>query len=551
MHNYLVCLKAMFRNKLRFGADKSRNGKIAFTVLLCVVYVFVMAALLGIIVLMKDILSVPVFTTLFYFFILLTAALIVLIFGVVHLVTTLYLSKDTDFYSMLPIKSVTVFAAKLSYVYIFETVLVALVMLPLMIAFGIVTGAGAAFYVVTLLTLVFVPALPLMLAALIAIPVMYIASKLKNRNIVALIFYLLLFGGVFGVYIYFISAGSVADITEDAVMRMLNGIETVFNIFYPYAALSYAACGIPTFGMSVGASAAINVLIFFAISAAFFVVIMLASKFMYARSVTANNQTDNSSVKNAGFKSSTGFKALVKREYISSFRTTQTAFQCYAVMLLPIIISVVFGIMFKNSFSAIAEASEAHIDPRFVILLGFSLLCAMFASLGNAAATTFSREGKAICSLKILPMGIGTILRAKLTAWLIITVPVAAVSTVIFGAMLFDLTYFLLAIFSLIPLSVALICFGALWDLVAPKLNWTDPIQAIKHNGHVTAGQMIALGAGLTVTVLVLVLSLTGVRFDIISALSWTLIYTELAIFTVVDILLYRRAENYYRRIEI
>ncbi len=185
------------------------------------------------------------------------------------------------------------------------------------------------------------------------------------------------------------------------------------------------------------------------------------------------------------------------------------------------------------------------------MLIGFTVLGAIFATLGNAAATTFSREGKAMASLKILPVSIGTVLRAKITAWLIPAVTAATISVVVFGALLFDLQYFLLAVFSLIPLSAALICFGALWDLTAPKLNWTDPTQAIKHNGHVTIGQMAAMGAGLAVTAFVTIFCFCGVDFDIISALSWVLIYSELAIFTVVDILLYRRAEKYYNRIEI
>ena len=551
MNNYLICLKAMFKNKLRLSGDRSKKSLIAFIALLVVTYALVMTALLSTVVSLKVLLSIPEFTILVYFFILITSALIVLVFGIVHLVSTLYLSKDTDFYSMLPIKSSTVFAAKLSFVYLFETGLVAVVTLPLFIALGIVANARAGFYIITLLTVFAVPAMPLLIAAIFSVPTMFIASKLKNRNIVALIFYLVLFGGFFGVYIYFLSADPGSEITEESMRRMAETIKNVLYVFYPYTALSYAACGIPSFGLSAGASTAANLAIFYGISLAFVVIIMLAAKFMYAQSVKANNQTNNSVAKKGEYKSSTGIRSLIKREYISSLRTTQTAFQCYAVMLLPIIFSVMFGVTFKNTLTSVIAKTEGIIDSRFFLLISYSMFAALYAALGNGSLTTFSREGKAMASLKILPVKPTTLLRAKVTAWLIFALPVSAIGVVIFSVFMFDLASFLLAIFALVPLTAVFLLFAALWDLSAPKLNWTDPMQAIKHNGHGTIGQLIQLAPGLVIMILCLVIFSVGISFDTIYALFWGFIYLELVIFIVVDILLYRKVDKFYNRIEI
>ena len=555
MSDFLIILGALFRNKFRIDESKSKKSVIAFGVFLGVAYVICVSAFILILVVLKDILSVLAssYAPVFYFFVLITCALIVLIFGIIFLISTLYLSKDTDFFSVLPVKSHVVFAAKIAFVYIMETALVAALALPLLIAYGIIIRAWALYYVITFLLIFIVPALPLVLAAILGIPVMFIASKLKNRGVVALLFYMVLFGALFGVYIYFIWA--MGNISEEAIYSLFNGISAVLNAFYPYKALAYAACGFSSFGLSIGISTVVNLLIFIGSSVVLAVILLFAAKFMYSQSVKANNQTDNSKAKKSEFKTATSFRALVKREYLSSMRTTQTAFQCYFVMLLPIIVSIIFGIMITRTSAMFANFAEEGVDigmsVQSVRLMSFCTLAAIFATMGNAASTTFSREGGAIASLKILPIGIKSILKAKIMSWLFLAVPTAVIAVVTVNAFSFEWQSFLLSVFLLVPLAAMFVIFGALWDLSAPKLKWTDPMQAIKHNGHVTIAQLISLGGGLIVLFLVNILSSNGVGMNITVPLCWALLYFELACFAVINIVLYRKCEEYYNRIEI
>lgn len=549
MSNYGTVLKALFKNKLRFDEGKSKSKKLVFAILLSVVYVFVMVVAISIIVKLKELFLLnPVLPMLFCFSILMTAAIIVLFFGIVHLVSVLYLSKDTDFYSMLPINPATVFAAKLSYVYISETAIVVAIALPLLVTFGIVAQMWAWFYVIAIATLFIVPALPLMVAAIVSVPVMLIASKLKNRNIISLVFYLLLFGGVFFVYIYFIYISSYSDLSGESIASMLLALNALLKVLYPYTVLANAACGLPLYGLNLGASTVVGLAIFIAASVTLFVIIWFLSKFMYAQSVKANNQTDNSKAKKGEFKSTSATRALIKREYLSSMRTTQTAFQCYAVMLLPIIMAVIFGIM--SGRSSVNDDILFANYGRFIKMIALCTMCAIFSTLGNGASTTFSREGGAMASLKILPVNIKTVLKAKLLAWLFITVPVATVAVVVFNVMNFAVQDMLLSLFALVPISIVFVIFGALWDLISPKLKWTDPMQAVKHNMHVLGGQMIMMACGFTVMIMLFILSAV-VDFSIVCAVCWSLLYTVLAVFAVVDILLYRKINVYYNRLEI
>ena len=551
MNNYLTIVKALFKNKLRFDDSKKKSKKIAFLLLIGIMYAIVMAMFISIIVSLSDLfLYVPFMAQMFYFFVLMTAAIIVLFFGIVHLVAVLYLSKDTDFYSMLPVKPATVFTAKLTYVYLSETAIVAAIALPLLIAFGIVAKMWVWFYVISIATLLIVPVLPLVVAAIVAVPVMLIASRLKNRNVISLIFYLVLFGGVFALYIYFIYTSSSGAVTPEEMSEMLNALQAVFNVLYPYQVLSAAACGLPMYGLNLGASTVVGIVIFLAISAALLAIIWILAKFMYARSVKANNQTDSSKVKKGEFRTTSGTRALIKREYISSLRTTQIAFQCYAVMLLPVIMAVIFGFMSRNAYSVDA-GMDASFYTGFFRLITYCVMCAVFATLGNGASTTFSREGEAMVSLKVLPVNIKTIFKAKVVAWLFLAVPIAIVTVLVFSLMNFAWQDMLLALFSLVPIVIAFVIFGALWDLSSPKLKWTDPMQAVKHNMHVLGGQILAMASGLVIIIIMMVLVSCGVELSVIYAVCWSLLYAVLAVFVVVDVVMYRNISKLYNRIEM
>lgn len=551
MSNFSTVLKALFRNKLRFGAEAGTRKKVGLIVVFAVMYAVVVFSLLSAIIYIGRMFAMLELYIMFYTFILMTAAIIVLIFGIVNLVSVLYLSKDTDFYSMLPIKPSVVFAAKLAFVYLMETAIVLAILLPGVITLGIISGAWAWYYVISILTIVIVPALPLFVACLFAIPVMFFASKLKNRAVISLIFYLVLFGLMFGVYIYFITATTSVDaenLTEAQIQRVIDAMNVVNYIFYPYNRLILALFGVPSFGLGVGASTAVNLLIFLGISAALTVILLFAAKFMYSQSVKENNQTYDEKAKKGEFKSNGSIKALVKREYLSSLRTTQVAFQCYAVLLLPIIVSVMLGISFRNF--AGANGSSATMTGFFFLML-LSFMIAIFATLGNASITTFSREGNAVASLKILPLNIKRILMSKILAWLVPSVSVAAVCLAIVNAMLFDALFCALSFVAVIPLVAEYIIFGTLWDLSAPKLKWTDPTQAIKHNVHATVGQILMMIPGFISAALLFILSATSLSASGIFIIQWCFIFAIVVTFAVADILLYRKANAYYDRIEI
>lgn len=568
MSGFSTVLKALFKNHYRFGDGDGKNKRIGYMVLIGLLYLIIVGFFIFLLITFKPLLfsngQQPQYDALIamtlYMAMLLTAAMVVLIFGVIFSVNVLYLSKDTDFYSTLPIKSSTLFAAKLSFVYLSESAFSCAVLVPIMITLGVVAKLWWGYYVISLFALLFMPALPLFLAVLVAIPIMFIASKLKHRNIISLIFYMLLFGGGMAVYMFFITSASDIVVDENTVNDIIEMMNVMTYILLPYTALSAGACGYMSFNLSFAPSTAVNLLLFFGISAVLMVIIVLLSKLTYSQAVKANNQTYNEKAKKGSFKASGSTKALVKREYKMAFRNTQTAFQCFMPLLLPIFFAVVLGIVFNNALREVMFDPEVTSDPSFnpayvkmfILMMTYGVLLMVMGSTANGAFTAFSREGTGIASLKTMPIGINDILKAKLLAWGLPSVCSSLIAAIVAAAFGFEPMTFVLGLFAFILLSADYAVFGLLWDLSKPKLKWTDPMQAIKRNTHATIAIFLSMAVGFLMFMAVIVMS----SFDSVTdtafiAVFWSVAYAGVLIFAIVNILLYRRAKDYYNRIEI
>lgn len=547
MRNLFIVLSALIKNKYRFSAENKKSKNVVLIVLIAFAYVAITAYAVMITVFAGSIMNDLGYGAEFYVALLTVGAAFVLIFGIIHLVNTLFMSKDASFYSTLPIKPVTVFTAKLLFVYLSEAVITLAVLLPVMITYGIVIKAWYGFYLITVLTAMIVPALPLALAAIFAVPVMFIAGKLKHRDIIPLIFYCVLFIGGFAAYYYVIFTMNTDGFTEDGIASFGKGIQPAVYALYPYLALARAALFEDTFGIGAAASTAANIAIFAGISFALIGILIGLGRILYGRSAVYE-RTNDPTVKNADFRSTGELKALIKREYSLAFRTTSTAFQCFSVLLLVIAMSVIMSLMFRSTLGGL---SEGRVDDRLSVLMVLGTLCMVLPSASNAAATAFSREGTGLAALKILPLDIKSVLKAKIIAWGALAVPCALIAAVIANSFNFDVVLFILSIPAFAGLCAAFTVFGALWDLRAPKLKWNDPKEAIKQNTNVTVGQLICMCAGIVFIICCTIFIALGTPFDVAKSVFISLLYVYLIVMVVIDIIFCKKAEYYYNRIEL
>lgn len=561
MHNYLSVIKLQFKNMFR--RDKSKKSKPAAIVAMFIGLFLLWAMIAGmcvmLVVLLGGVFEMMYLESEFISIIFMVGMGVELFFGIGVVLSCLYFSKDTEFFMSLPIKPVTVFAAKFTVVYLTELAVSALLMLPALIAAGITMYMSWQFYVLLPFAILFTPIIPLLLSAIISIPVMYIASFLRNRGAVGSIAVLVLFGLFFGGYYFLISKTQNLNPDELDLTAMIGTYRNIARSVYPMYALARAMAGTSVFGLGVGASTAVNLVIAFGSVAAMIAVASLISAAVYKRGAAGmlENAKRNKAVK-ADYRSSSACKALMKKEWREILRTPTFAMNCLLGIIITPIVMVFIIYSFKSSMSnAIANGAEMNADV-FNTVVNYVLL-AMLAFIGvgtnSAPSTAISREGEKFYYFKILPIDYKTQIRAKTYVSIAISAVSCFLGCLVALIGLKDVVFFICAFVYLMLLNYASVHFCMWLDVGHPKLKWTMPNEAVKHNRNAIISVFVNMLAGIVfafaggILYVVCLYSLGSVAAA--NAISWGVVIVLSAVCAVLShLLLYRTCERKLDAIE-
>ncbi|MCL2234774.1 MAG: hypothetical protein FWC02_03750 [Firmicutes bacterium] len=558
MKNYLAVLKILIRNNYfptKEKGQKSDKGRIALVVSLAVlVVVFAPILIVGVFF------SAPVVYDLglaneFIVVILAIASLLVLFFGVVAMLGYLYFSRDTEFFLSLPIKPSTIFMAKFTIIYVTELVIAALILFPTLITFGVAIGAQPTYYIFMIFGILFAPALPLMVASLLSIPIMYVVSFFKNRGAWASVFLILLVGTIFGFYFYFIQTISVGDGVdiEGMIESMADGMRTFAMIVYPFLAFARAATSTASFGLSVGSSVVVNLLIFVVSIVTLVLIANVVSNLVYRRSASVQLEGKKRVVKgNENFISSSPLSSLVKKEWRGIIRTPAFAYQCLMPLVLTPIMIGVMGFMGGGIGGNGYYDNGIDFSPHFQYFMLFLFVLMFSGAMNMTALSAITRDGQSVNLSKMLPVSYQKQVQAKLAISFILSVIPGLLGIVIINIITFDFANMMMSVVFFALFAYAFSCFGIFNDLRKPKLDWTTPNQAMRQNMNLVVPMLLGMlasvvffGIGLTVILVV--------QNDITSQLvSWgVLIGLGFVLAVLFHFILFKNAERLFERISV
>ena len=225
--------------KLRWGANRDDNKKSALlTGCAGVLVIVVMLALIWLltIVITENINTTPrEFSQLF-----LSAIQLGLFFmSITMQLKLIYKPADVSMSARFPISQFKIYLSSLIIVYLDLLIYSFMLVIPVMAVFGIAEKILSFQFVIgVIIGAFFAPLVPFAISTLVAIPVMWIASKLENRNIVRLIMFIVLLIALFVLYNYlltmladyFIKLGINPD-TKDLWENILIVLNSPYNIF--------------------------------------------------------------------------------------------------------------------------------------------------------------------------------------------------------------------------------------------------------------------------------------------------------------------------------
>ena len=466
-----------------------------------------------------------------------------LIMAFFFVLSALYLGRDATYLASLPLKPRTILGAKLTQVWVSETCIDALLILPACILYGVRTGADAGFYLRMVVVWLLIALLPICIIAFVSSLLIRLSMLWKHREILLTVSGIVLLAG------YMILMMNLGSITGDAADggEMLRSfmqsnatrISALTKFFPPagWAANGMLGNNMGMFFVWILVSLAAPVITVWLLGYSYRKLSMLQSE---APGVGKKKRTGKES-----FASGTQLKACSVREIKTILRVSSYATNilpiCFMPLLMVIMICVIGG---KSGGEGGGLAALLQtLNPALVM----GILAAMMAYMGGmnpALSTAVTREGKGHDFLTALPVPYMTFIRAKfivgygLGALGLIAATVALI--IIFPGFVLPaiLALVLCLLFSYVNSALALSR-----DVKKPRLDWVTEQEAVKQNFGVLISMLISWGILAALAVLTYFLIDWGVEM----LLLFGILAAILAVLCIgAHIILKKTTEQYY-----
>ncbi|MEG0511916.1 MAG: hypothetical protein RR653_04250 [Clostridia bacterium] len=422
---------------------------------------------------------------------------ITLFYSFFYVIATLFFSKDHSFVAALPISSHGVLTAKLCMVVVGELVLTLAVGAPLLLRYGIETGAGVLYYVRALLGTLFVPLVPIAISTLLSFVLIHMSALWKRREGMTTILSFAFLALFFGFEMHFVN-----NVSDEQMGAMIMGFvfgqgsitAMVLRSYPPLQWLTNAVTG-------SGVAAWGYVLLFIALSvAAIGLVILLCGKrYMYL----ALKQEETLRRLNAGKKRENDknqvrkpFWAFYRQEMRNVITVPVYATNCLAgtVMFPVLMVIMLLGLQKQMPQMSMFEVLTSFIPRDYILILTTAGMC--FTTVMNmAVSTAVSREGKGYTFPRVFPATGATRLMAKLLMGMTYNIITTLFSAIVLWVLLPSFWVETLIAMVLSQLfSLLFSALGLLGDVYHPRLNWKNETEAIKQNMNGMVSMLIGIG---------------------------------------------------------
>ena len=409
--------------------------------------------------------------------------------------TQIFESRDNDMLLSMPIPPKYILASRILVLLVINFGLESFVMIPCIAVYGFVCGYTIMGFIYAILAYMLIPFLVLAVSAILAWIISYISSRLKNKNLISTVIYLVLFSA----YMYFcfgMSNSEMVNINVDVFRK-------TFVFYYV--------------GNSIANGNALHFL-YFALAAIIPSVItfVLISR-SFIKIITTKKASVKIEYKGDTQKASKPFNALVKKELRKFFTTSIYILNSGSGIIVLLIMSIVASTKASDvlsaidtQFSDVTQAVPVHL-VKGLIPVALAMASTFILSTCTVSTPSISLENKSLWILQSLPITPSTVLLAKISAHIIICVPVSIISIII-PCIAFKVSALNTALVCLATAAMGIFTayFGMYLGLKFPKFDWVNEAVAVKQG-------MAVFGSMFGSMLYALILSAVGLAVGVIN----------------------------------
>lgn len=474
-----VLLKNSFQKYSENNKKTSQIGKVILYGILLVYLMGIFGFLsYGLITTLQQVHQEAMFIGIF----LLGLALLTIIQSIISATNVFYFSKDLDYILPLPLKPREILISKLNIILVTEYVMELIFAVAPIIVYGILTSAGAMFYIVSLLVLIIFPIIPILIATFIIMVIMSFSKGVKNKDRFKLIAPLL--GITLALVLSFAFSGT-SELSEADLLKALTQANSMVEM---------VSDSLPIIKPGINAivdASFIEFLKLLGITVICYIVFILIGNKLYFRGAVGNLDSGAKKGKNITGKdikiNSVG-KSYVAKEFKMLFKNPIFFVQCVLPsVLMPVVFLGIFIVSINSNNSQEAINEFQNVLSGFIETpIGLAVILAItefLTSMLYIAPTAISRDGQNAIFMKYIPVpyykqliykGIPNVIFGTITS-LIVLIFIYIIAK---PSLAFLLTALLLNLILLILQTLLM----ELVDLSKPKLEWSTEYAVVKQN---------------------------------------------------------------------
>ncbi len=429
---------------------------------------------------------------------------LILVFGLYYVISAFYFSRDLETLIPLPVKPVEVMISKFAIILVNEYLTMGPILLPLLVAYGLLSHAGPGYWIASLVVYLLLPVIPLVIVSILTVGLMRVVNVGRKKDLLMIVgsFFLIVFGlGLQLVLNRTVQPGTGSGPSPQAVANFYTAPDSLLNQvgrrFPPSVWAAKAIAG------GFAGSGLANFLLLLVVSVSLFgLVVVLAEKLFYRGLIGIGEVsgrrralTSREMSRKVGSGRSP-VRAIFQREWRIMNRTPIFLLNGVLVVL---IVPVVFVLMATTSrgrgdIGGLLRMVSSSADPYLVALIAacFFMIC---GCLNGTSSSTFSREGSLFWISKVIPVSPRDQVKAKfLHSYLVALLGV--VTALVAALFILKLSFPVAAAATALALvgGVGLTAVGMSIDLARPLLQWTNPQKAIKQNINVVIAMLGDMG---------------------------------------------------------
>ena len=324
-------------------------------------------------------------------------------------IKNLYQNADNELLLRFPVSGTEILFAKSIYIFLQNILVCLLVMMPIYIAFGVVTKAAVGDYFAYIGVVLLASLVPFFVANIIAVPVMKLLNAVKNKYVLVLVATIAVVLGIF--ILYLVSLGNVLTYMRDEQ-------ESIFSAQMVLRYRRFAAGAYPfrwygelingrKYGSLSAGGLALRFLYIFLMTAALGVGAYFVTARAYYKTILYGIQAQKATVsRKVKDKQSPTIVALISKEFYLILRS------------------------FNYSFEFLAMAFAAPVMIFFCNRLAATMGT---ENIMTFSSTSISREGNCMYLTKVIPVSYKTQVLAKYALYATVASISVAVSCLVSG----------------------------------------------------------------------------------------------------------------------